>query len=83
MEEEPLTIQVSDTNLEAMKAKCSAINLGYLQDNYAGCFVKEVVPKDITINRGYWSRTLAIQQTVRNFVTKRSDGDNFKRQILT
>ena len=82
MEEEPFTILASDTNLEAMKAKCSAIKLGYLKDNFADCFVKEVVQKDITINRGYWSRTLAIQQTVRNFLTRRSDEDITKRQVL-
>lgn len=59
-------LEVQDTNLEAMKAKwfpfknpslnffSSAINLGYLVDLYAECFVTEHAMKDITINRGYW-----------------------------
>jgi hypothetical protein len=49
-------LSVSDTNLEAMKAKKSACLLGYFSDRFVDVFVKERVKKDVVLNRGYWIR---------------------------
>lgn len=47
---------VKDTNLEAMKAKKSAIECGYMKDAFIDYFVPEHVQKEILMHRGYWSR---------------------------
>lgn len=47
---------VEDTNNDALIAKISAISKGYYEDKYAYSFIqsKNVIKKDLIINRGYW-----------------------------
>jgi hypothetical protein len=61
-------LSVSDTNLEAMKAKRSACLLGYFEDPFVEVFVKERVKKDVILNRGYWLRYMFFAKLVRRFV---------------
>ncbi len=61
-------LSVSDTNLEAMKAKRSASLLGYFQDKFVEVFVKERVKKDVVLNRGYWLRYMFFSRLVRRFI---------------
>ena len=61
-------LSVSDTNLEAMKAKRSASLLGYFKDDFVEVFVKERVKKDVVLNKGYWLRFMFFSRMVRKFV---------------
>lgn len=66
-------IRVSDTNLEAMKAKRSAQLLGYFEDKFIEVFVKERVKKDVVLNIGYYLRHRFFDSIVRKFIVGNKD----------
>lgn len=53
---DPFKFSVKDTNMEALRAKKSAIECGYMRDAFIDYFVPEHVQKEILMHRGYWSR---------------------------
>ncbi|BFZ56835.1 carboxy methyl transferase for protein phosphatase 2A [Savitreella phatthalungensis] len=59
---------VSSTDDDALAARASAVQLGYLDDAFLSCFVKSVWRKPPLINRGTFVRTLAIDAVVDAFL---------------
>ena len=59
---------VKDTNIEALKAKKSAIAKGYMKDGFINFFVPQKVKKEILMNRGYWLRYYCFRQVVNKFM---------------
>ena len=59
---------VKDTNLEALRAKKSAVELGYMKDAFIDYFVPEHVKKEILMHRGYWCRSWCFSSIVAKFV---------------
>jgi len=70
---------VKDTNMEALRAKKSAIECGYMKDAFINYFVPEHVHKEILMHRGYWSRFWCFNSLTSNFL-KSAKG---KVQILS
>lgn len=70
---------VKDTNLEALRAKKSAIESGYMKDAFIDYFVPEHIKKEIIMHRGYWSRFWCFNSIASHFL-KNSKG---KVQILS
>ncbi|EGR27003.1 leucine carboxyl methyltransferase family protein, putative [Ichthyophthirius multifiliis] len=71
---------VEDTNADAMASKLSAVNKGYLEDDFAKEFVQEQERKDIIIHRGYWGRVNIFQLLLERFLLNSS---NIKKQIIS
>lgn len=61
-------ISVKDTNLEALKAKKSALECGYMKDDFIDYFVPEHVHKEILMHRGYWSRFWCFNSVMTSFL---------------
>lgn len=59
---------VKDTNIEALRAKKSAIMKGYMEDNFINFFVPEPVKKEILLNRGYWIRSHSFRVVAEKFI---------------
>lgn len=76
---EPYQFTVKDTNLEALRAKKSAIECGYMKDAFINYFVPEHVQKEILMHRGYWSRFWCFNSLTTHFL-KNVKG---KAQILS
>ena len=65
---EPAQFKVEDTNLEALRAKKSAIDLGYMQDNFVRFFVPEKIKKEVLLHHGYWARSWCFNSFARSFL---------------
>ena len=65
---EPLNFTVTDTNLAALKAKKSAVDLGYMKDAFIHFFVPSTPRKEVLLNKGYWLRSHVISKLVQSFV---------------
>lgn len=56
------------TNLEALRSKKSAVQKGYMKDEFINYFVPQNVKKEILLNRGYWLRYWCFRSLVENFI---------------
>lgn len=65
---EPFQFTVKDTNLEALRAKKSAVECGYMKDAFIDYFVPEHVQKEILMHRGYWSRFWCFNSLTTHFL---------------
>lgn len=61
-------MRLEETNLEALRAKKAAVDLGYMRDDFIGHIVPETVRRDFIMNRGYWSRAFVFRALVGTFV---------------
>jgi O-methyltransferase involved in polyketide biosynthesis len=68
-----MQFSVTDTNLEALKAKKSAVILGYMKDDFINCIVPEHIRKEVVLNKGYWSRYYCIYNLIQNFLNDCED----------
>lgn len=60
---------VIHTNDDASECKKSAVQRGYYQDNYIGCFVKSIEHRKAPeINRGYYARVKGIEMFIEKFL---------------
>ena len=60
--------KVEDTNLEALRAKKSAIDRGYMQDSFVRFFVPETIKKEVLLHHGYWARFWCFNSFARSFL---------------
>ncbi|KAK3353459.1 S-adenosyl-L-methionine-dependent methyltransferase [Lasiosphaeria hispida] len=77
------TIQATDT--DAAVSRLSAVEIGYLQDPFAGLFVQPAPPGPTSrrlpiINRGTYTRTTAVDAIVNHFLASTT---NQRRQIVS
>lgn len=70
--EHPCDEAVMSTNDDASECKRSAVRLGYWQDDYIGCFVRNSERKAPEINRGYFARVRGVESCVEKFLQVRS-----------
>lgn len=59
---------VMNTNDDASECKKSAVQQGYYQDNYIGCFIKNPDRKAPEINRGYFARVKGVEICIQKFL---------------
>lgn len=59
---------VTDTNIEALKSKKSAVLKGYMEDDFIHYFVQGNVKKEILLNRGYWLRSYSFRLLAERFI---------------
>lgn len=65
---------IRQTDGDASNSRLSAVQLGYLDDEYATCFLQGQIPRRYPlINRGTYVRTSAIDRLVDNFLTTTID----------
>ncbi|KAK6005186.1 hypothetical protein QM012_007965 [Aureobasidium pullulans] len=65
---------IRQTDGDASNSRLSAVQLGYLNDEYATCFLQGQIPRRYPlINRGTYVRTSAIDRLVDNFLTTTID----------
>jgi len=69
----PCDEAVINTNDDASECKKSAVQRGYYQDNYIGCFVKNPDRKAPEINRGYYARVKGVEMCIEKFLKKTGD----------
>ncbi|KAH0271618.1 leucine carboxyl methyltransferase, partial [Aureobasidium melanogenum] len=61
---------IRQTDGDASNSRLSAVQLGYLHDEYATCFLQGQIPRRYPlINRGTYVRTSAIDRLVDNFLS--------------
>jgi len=72
---------VRETDNDAAVSRLSAVNAGYLQDPFAGCFVKRPQTRPPLINIGTFLRTWAIDKLVSQFLNAGSPDQ--KKQIVS
>ena len=61
-------LHVTDTNLVALKSKKSAVDLGYMKDNFIQYFVPSTPRKEVVMNKGYWCRFYCIYTIIKQFI---------------
>jgi O-methyltransferase involved in polyketide biosynthesis len=61
---------IRETNSDAINCKLSAVNAGYLQDDFVSIFLKKTPNKAPVMNRGTYTRTYGIDKVVNDFLTK-------------
>jgi hypothetical protein len=76
-----MQFSVTDTNIEALKAKKSAVILGYMKDEFINFIVPDYIRKEVVLNKGYWSRYFCIYNLVHKFLLGCSDSE--EAQILS
>ena len=59
---------VTDTNLVALKSKKSAVDLGYMHDEFIHYFVPSIPRKEVVMNKGYWCRFYCIYSILKKFI---------------
>lgn len=65
---------IRQTDGDASNSRLSAVQLGYLNDEYATCFLQGQIPRRYPlINRGTYVRTSAIDRLVDSFLTTTID----------
>ena len=65
---EKYKIKASDTNLEALKSKKSAVDYGYLKDDFIHYFVEEKYKREVIIRIGYFNRCYCFQKLFAQFL---------------
>ncbi|CRH01529.1 leucine carboxyl methyltransferase, putative [Plasmodium relictum] len=60
--------KVQKTTYEAASSKLSAVQLGYYYDPFLKYFVKKIEKRSPLINRGYYSRVVALRQYIELFM---------------
>jgi len=68
-----MQFSVTDTNVEALKAKKSAVILGYMKDEFINFIVPDYIRKEVVLNKGYWSRYYCIYNLAHQFLLSCSD----------
>jgi len=63
-----MQLSVTDTNIEALKAKKSAVILGYMKDEFINFIVPDYIRKEVVMNKGYWSRYYCIYNLIQEFL---------------
>ncbi|CAD0083202.1 unnamed protein product [Aureobasidium vineae] len=67
---------IRQTDGDASNSRLSAVTLGYLNDEYATCFLQGQIPRRYPlINRGTYVRTSAIDRLVDNFLAATIDAN--------
>jgi [phosphatase 2A protein]-leucine-carboxy methyltransferase len=67
---------IRQTDGDASNSRLSAVALGYLNDEYASCFLQGQTPRRYPlINRGTYVRTSAIDRLVDKFLTTTIDAN--------
>lgn len=61
-------LTLEETNLEALRAKKSAVALHYYPDAFISYIVPEKPKRDFIMNRGYWSRSMVFRGMIDKFV---------------
>jgi hypothetical protein len=61
-------LKASDTNLEASKSKKSAVDYGYLKDDFIQYFVEEKPKREVIMRIGYYVRCFSFQQIFSKFL---------------
>ena len=69
---DPITFTVTDTNLAALKAKKSAVDLGYMKDDFINFFVPSTPRKEVLLNKGYWCRSYIVNKLMQSFISNSS-----------
>lgn len=68
-ETNPWKLKASDTNLEASKSKKSAVDKGYLKDDFIQYFVDGQHKREVIMRIGYYTRCFCFQQIFFKFLT--------------
>ena len=77
----PREAAVQATDLDATIMRLSAVNMGYLDDPFAGLFAPEDSPRKLPmLNRGTYVRTKAIDDLVLHFL---ADVSSTRKQIIS
>lgn len=70
MDQEPNSwkLKASDTNLEASKSKKSAVDYGYIRDDFIQYFVDGKHKREVIMRIGYYNRCFCFQQIFSKFL---------------
>eukprot|EP00262_Sarcandra_glabra_P008242 TRINITY_DN21566_c0_g1_i2.p1 TRINITY_DN21566_c0_g1~~TRINITY_DN21566_c0_g1_i2.p1 ORF type:complete len:338 (+),score=63.34 TRINITY_DN21566_c0_g1_i2:135-1148(+) len=80
------TAAVQATNDDASASKLSCVNKGYMKDDYIHLFVRRPVRRSPIINRGYYSRWVALRKLLLQFLKSEGHSDDkscMKKQIVS
>ena len=68
MDSESWKLKASDTNLEASKSKKSAVDYGYIRDEFIHFFVDGSHKREVIMRIGYFNRCFCFQQLFSKFL---------------
>ena len=69
-------LKASDTNLEASKSKKSAVDYGYIRDEFIQYFVEGKHKREVIMRIGYYNRCFCFQQIFAKFLISGSKEDH-------
>ncbi|KAF7926840.1 uncharacterized protein EAE98_006225 [Botrytis deweyae] len=75
---------IQGTDTDAAVSRLSAVNLGYLEDQFAHYFVKGSGTRRLPIiNRGTYSRTTALDLLIESFLSQPDNSTSQQKQIIS
>jgi len=77
---EPNDAPIQQTNDDAQISKLSAVEVGYMKDNFVRLFVKKPMKRAPLINRGYFARSYALDNLIDRFLKA---GNQVQKQIIS
>ena len=69
-------LKASDTNLEASKSKKSAVDYGYIKDDFIQYFVEGKHKREVIMRIGYYNRCYCFQQIFSKFLINGNKEDH-------